>query len=822
MALPDSEQAHGGGRVLIVDDDTDVAESLQLLLAMEGYDVALAADPPSANRMLDEFAPDLALIDVRLKDISGIALMAALHERRPDLLCVVMTAYASIDTAVEALHAGAYDYLRKPLHSSDLLNTLRHCFERVVLARQKAAAEEALRLRNEELERINRRLQLVVDSMRGLTNYATLKELCPRVLEEVAVNMAADGGSVYVRDGDHLVLCHALDPGHAPLSIPLPLTGNGVFAQALESRQPVLISEIEAARGTLPSGWSGYEDRSLLAFPLLADDGEEFGVLSLHTKAEPPFTPQDRDVGLILISFACETMRAVKALEELSQSEERFRSLVESCPVGIYEMTREGQFLSANRAGLDMLALACESDWRGRRYLDFIAPADRGSVGGLLELAQQGRLSQGQFVVDLQEGQRHFSANFAPLSSAEGGARSIVAIAQDVTERHHAEERLRQSQKMEAVGQLTGGIAHDFNNLLQVILGNAYLVKEDVAAESSIAERVETMSHAALRGSELTSRLLAFSRQQPLQPETVDLYEVILGMRDMLVRALGETVHIETHKAAGLWLTHADPGQVENAVLNLAINARQAMPDGGRLTISVSNKTLPPHAAGNPEGLDAGDYVVLRVSDTGEGMSAAVAERAFEPFFTTKEVGEGSGLGLSMVYGFAQQSGGRATIDSAEGAGARVSLYLPRARESRQAQSAATTVVAPRGGQETILVVEDDPDVRSLSVAILKSLGYDVLAAADGASALLLLEDVRRVDLLLTDAVLVGGMSGAALIREIRRRRKDMRAVMMTGYAATNLEQGSWDSRPPELLMKPFTQQELASLVRAVLDADVD
>jgi PAS domain S-box-containing protein len=444
-------------RVLIVDDDPEFAEGLELLLTAEKYDVGLAHDAAAAKEVIGRFTPEVALIDIRLAGSSGINLISELHEKRPDILCIMITAFASTDTAIEAIHAGAYDYLCKPFHGSDLFATLDRCFERILLTREKATAEAALVARNEELEQINKRLQLVVRSMQNLTHYSTLRELCPRVQEEVARNMAADGGSVYLREGDQLVLKHALDPGHAPRTISFPLSSESVFGAALDSKSPVLLSEIGSGHELLPSGWTGYEDRSLLAFPLLGDDGEEIGVLSLHAKRAPPFTEQDRDIGLILISFICETIRAVQALEGLAKSEERFRSLVENSPFCIHEMDLSGRMLAMNKAGIEMVDLGEAGNFEGMDYLEFVAPAERERVANLLGRARAGEVCHFEFETGENGASRIFESCFAPLRDPDGTVHKIMGITQDVTERKRGQEQLLQAQKMQAVGQLTGG-----------------------------------------------------------------------------------------------------------------------------------------------------------------------------------------------------------------------------------------------------------------------------------------------------------------------------------------------------------------------------
>jgi prevent-host-death family protein len=410
---------------------------------------------------------------------------------------------------------------------------------------------------------------------------------------------------------------------------------------------------------------------------------------------------------------------------------------------------------------------------------------------------------------------RHVREIARPVFDGDGAVIQEFGTAQDITEMKQAEEQLRQAQKMEAVGQLTGGVAHDFNNLLAVIMGNAEILQDRVGDDDRSTQAV---IRAATRGAELTQRLLAFSRRQPLRPRTVDLDGLVAGMFELLARTLGETIEVEAVAGRGLRPALADPGQVENALLNLAINAQHAMPAGGKLTIETANVVLDAEYAATYLEVSPGDYVLLAVSDTGTGMAPEVLEHAFEPFFTTKDVGEGSGLGLSMVYGFAKQSGGHVTIYSEQGRGTTVKLYLPQAEGPGPDTGEAVERDAPGAKGERILVLEDDPDVRTLAVSLLEGLGYEVLEAQDGKEALVVLARDSRVDLLLSDVVLPGGMSGPQLAEEARRRDPGLKILFMSGYPEKAVRRNGSLGKSVEVLSKPFRKHDLAERVRAVLD----
>jgi signal transduction histidine kinase len=388
--------------------------------------------------------------------------------------------------------------------------------------------------------------------------------------------------------------------------------------------------------------------------------------------------------------------------------------------------------------------------------------------------------------------------------------------------RIQAEDVLWHTQKLEAVGQLTGGVAHDFNNLLTVITGNLDLLEEVIAGNRRLtAERqlklLRAAQNAAEHGAQLIRQLLAFSRRSVLHSETVDLNAVIAGFEDFLRRALGEAITLELAFAPDLWLCDIDPAQFEAAMLNLVVNARDAMPAGGHLRIASGNLDAEP-TGGAERALTPDAYVWVSVSDDGVGMEPDVVQRAFEPFFTTKEVGQGSGLGLSQVYGFVTQSNGHVAVESVPGAGTSLTLYLPRADGTAQPRAAPAKTSAPSGiGTETILVVEDDAGVLDLAVTMIRDLGYKVLVAADGIEALALLGGGTPVDLLFTDIVMPRGFSGAALAAESRRIRSELKILMTSGYPA--MRSATWASGAFPIIQKPYSRDALARALRETLDS---
>jgi signal transduction histidine kinase/CheY-like chemotaxis protein len=401
-------------------------------------------------------------------------------------------------------------------------------------------------------------------------------------------------------------------------------------------------------------------------------------------------------------------------------------------------------------------------------------------------------------------------------------------VHEEIAERMKAEDALRQAQKMEAIGQLTGGVAHDFNNLLTVIIGGldnmARHLDADAAARdyARLRRALHMATHSAERAATLTARLLAFSRRQALNPEALQADRLVLGIGELLQRSIGEQVDLELVGSPGLWPALADPNELEQAILNLAVNARDAMPDGGKLTIETQNVFLDEaYLSSVPEPVSPGQYVMIAVSDTGEGMDHDTLSRAFEPFFTTKETGKGTGLGLSQVYGFVRQSGGHVRMYSEVGQGTTAKLYLPRfhGEVTAVAAAGARLDISFLRGTETVLLVEDDDGVRAYSSGVLRELGYNVIEASDAASALAALNEPTQIDLLFTDVVLPGGLHGHKLAEEVRKRQPRVRVLFTSGYTRNAIVHNGRLDPGVQLITKPFTYDDLAERVRRVLDA---
>ncbi len=541
-----------------------------------------------------------------------------------------------------------------------------------------------------------------------------------------------------------------------------------------------------------------------------------------------------RDTGGTLIGFAKVTRDITERQQAqitLLESERRYRRLVEAVvDYAIFQLDPAGNVTTWN-AGAQRIKGYRPEEIIGLHFSEFYTSEDR--VGGvparaLAQASETGRYEAEGWRVR-KDGSKFFaSVVIDRILDDAGELVGFAKVTRDITERQEAQAKLKvaqdqfaASQKLEAIGQLTGGIAHDFNNLLMIVLGNIETAQRHLKSipQSANLQRVlDNAMRGARRAAALTSRLLAFSRRQTLDPKPLNVNNFLTGSVEFLQRSLGEQVDVQAVGSAGLWTVEVDSNHLESALVNLAINARDAMPNGGKLTIEAANVFADEeYCKQNPE-LSPGQYVVICVSDTGLGMSKEILGHAFEPFFTTKELGHGTGLGLSQVYGFVKQSGGHIKIYSEEGHGTTVKIYLPRytgpvAPEAREDQG-----VAEGTQSETILVVEDDPDLRTYLAEILRNLNYEVLAVPNAQSALtILLQAERRVDLLLTDIVMPG-INGRELGRRAQEMRPELPILYMTGYSRNAVVHHGRLDEGVELLQKPVSQAELASRVRELLD----
>lgn len=579
-----------------------------------------------------------------------------------------------------------------------------------------------------------------------------------------------------------------------------------------------------------------------LAFELVCENGQRMPVLLNST------LKRDTAGNPLVIRTTILDARGRRAYEEelrrakrqAEEAEAAVRQLAEELESRVRQRTQERDRIWRSSqdifavAGMDGAVLSFNPAFT--RILGW-STDDLSSPGapGLAELVDPQHLPRLRDVLESLSGGRPVDRFDAPLRHKSAGHRwlsmaitpeadMLYIVARDITEERRQveavrkmEEALHQAQKMESIGKLTGGVAHDFNNILQIIAGNLELLKLELAGNTQAAQRLQQARFAVDRGAKLASQLLSFARRQPLQPVPTNLGRVVREMDDLLRRALGESIEIETIVGGGLWTAALDRNQFENVLLNLAVNARDAMKGAGKLTIELGNAMLDDHYALQHADVDPGQYVMLAVSDTGSGMSSDMLEQVFEPFFTTKPEGEGTGLGLSMVHGFVKQSGGHIKVYSEVGVGTTFKIYLPRVLEA-EAREISLRDKPAEGGAETVLIVEDDPAVQAIAVDMLSSLGYKVLKAMDGQSALSILRSGIPIDLLFTDVVMPGPVRSPDLARQAQVIMPGIAVLFTSGYTQNAIVHGGRLDPGVELISKPYLREDLARKVRHVLD----
>ncbi len=509
-----------------------------------------------------------------------------------------------------------------------------------------------------------------------------------------------------------------------------------------------------------------------------------------------------------------------RAEDALRDREEQLRLITDNLPASIVQVGPDRRYRFVNKMATELLARPA-SEIVGKKASEIVSAETYEALRPLVDAVLAGNRQDFQSTLTYPDGSvRQMEFVYIPQTGPDQMVNGYFGLGMDISRRHALEEHLRQSQKMEAVGQLTGGIAHDFNNLLAVIMGNLELLLERTGSDAGISKLATRALGATQRGADLTHRLLAFSRRQPLRPVSVDISHLVQGMHDLLARTLGEAIEIELVVAAELWRCEVDAGQLESAILNLSINARDAMPQGGKLTIETSNAHLDDAYAAAQEEVEPGQYVLLAVSDTGTGMSAEIIAQAFEPFFTTKEVGKGSGLGLSMIHGFVKQSRGHVRIYSELGEGTTMRLYFPRSTADPVSGhgAVAPAVIDTSALGEVVMVVEDDVDVRTVAVSILDELGYEILEAGTAVAALEQIERSRRLDLLITDVVLPGGLGGRDLADKALALKPSLKVLYMSGYTKNAIMHHGRLDEGVQLLTKPFGRADFALKIRQILD----
>ncbi len=869
---PAGSQSPGTGRrILLVDDNHDMRAYVRRLLEGQGYVVDAAADGEDALAEARISAPDLVLTDVMMPRLDGFGLLRAIRSD-PALAgvpVILLSARAGEEAKVEGLEAGADDYLIKPFAARELLARVH---ANIQMAEVRREANRAVFRSEQRYLMTHDRLTLAlstgrvavfewsVDSDRLVIQGPLVEVFGVASKEaEAGLPLAAFLDAIDPRDRDRVmaILDRSLETGE-PYEAEYRVHGAGhervVISRGTveldssgQKRMAGVVIDITEEREAREAQREQSRALEILsaAAAAISGDLDQARVVQTITDASVELTGarfgaffynhvDEQGESYTLYTLAGAPREAFSGFPMPRNTEVFGPTFAGEGVVRSEDITKDPRYgRMAPHHGMPNGHLPVRS------YLAVPVKSRSGEVlGGLFlghpecgvfdERAEERAVALASQAAIALDNARLFEASERELRrrrEAEAELQSLNAsleerVAQEVAERAKAEDALRQAQKMEAVGQLTGGVAHDFNNLLTVIIGGLDTIKRSKPSDEVRVTRAAEMAlQGALRAASLTERLLAFSRRQPLAPKPLQLNALVRDMTELLHRTLGEQIELEGILSPRLWRIEADQNQLESAILNLAVNARDAMPDGGKLTIETANTALDESYSAIDAEVLPGQYVMIAVSDTGTGMSKETLARVFEPFYTTKEVGKGTGLGLSMIYGFAKQSGGHVTIYSEEGQGTTVKLYFPRYLGQSEGAGTSASLKAPTSSEgEVVLVVEDNEDVRAYSTLILGELGYEVLEADDADAALAILKSDRRIDLLFTDVVLPG-KSGRVLADAAAELRPGLKVLFTTGYSRNAIvHQGRLDAGV-QLISKPFTFEQLATRVRDLLDA---
>lgn len=842
-----------GKSVVLADDNADMRDYLQRLLEDEGYHVRAMADGEAALTVINQARPDLVLSDVMMPKLDGFGLLSRLRAAPAlaDVPVILLSARAGAEAQVEGLEAGADDYLAKPFAARELLARVNANIRMAEVRRELTAVVRESELRFRNMADHAPVMMWVADATGAViylnklwhdfTGRAPEASLGTGWLDAVheddrqaaqAVVMGTQPGHGATRveyrlrkaDGGYRWVVNAAVPRHSEDGRLLGSIGSVLDIDERKEAELALKAQTEVLARLNQSAAAVAGDRDLERVVQTVTDagvalcGAEFGAFFYNVLDESGE------------SYLLYTLSGVprSAFEKfpMPRNTAVFGPTFEG--LGIVrsdDITKDPRYgKSAPYHGMPKGHLPVCS------YLAVPVRSRSGEViGGLFfghskpgvftPLAEEGLVGLAAQAAVAMDNARLFQDRLKAEQQLQNlNAELELRVAKEVADRMSAEEALRQAQKMEAVGQLTGGVAHDFNNLLTIIVGGLDTIRRAKPEDHARIKRAADMAlQGAQRASSLTSRLLAFSRRQPLTPKPLDLNGLVRDMTELLHRTLGEQIELEGVLSPRLWTVEADANQLESAIINLAVNARDAMPGGGKLTIETANMFLDQRYVETTAEVVPGQYVLISVSDTGSGIPKDVVSRVFEPFYTTKEVGRGTGLGLSMVYGFVKQSGGHVTIYSEVGEGTTVKMYFPR-YHGQDIPVETSEPPAPGGSAgETVLVVEDNEDVRSHSVMILSEMGYRVLQAEAADAAIAILETDQRVDLLFTDVVLPG-RSGKVLADEAIKLRPELKVLFTTGYSRNAIVHHGRVDAGVELLSKPFTYEQLAARVRDILD----
>jgi len=832
--------------ILIIDDESVIRQTYADFLEDRDFNVLTAENGLTGLEILKEARPDLVLTDLRMPEMNGLEVLQRAREISPETPLIVISGTGQISDTIQALRLGAWDYILKPVEDMSIItHAVDQALEKARLLSENRDYQQnleelvqerthELQQANERLSDINTRLQRVVKTTRELATCSDIEGFGATLLGEFAEHMMASGGSLFLIEEGGLRLLNALDISHIPEFIPYPLPETSVFRRAIKTEKPLLIQNIHQEQKVSSSGWKGYKDSSALIFPLPDEMGRIIGILSLHSKLQPPFIEQDREIGSILASHGSETLRAVQSSEAVRESEERQRIILDSLRIGIMVIDPDNQtVVEANPEASKLIGLQKEQ-LIGSKCHDFnccgavsscpfIEHHEKiDSQETLLRTAGETDIPIIKSVTSIQlNGRLHLLESFVDISKRKEIEKEKEAL----------ESQLIQAQKIEAVGILAGGLAHDLNNVLNGVFVPVSMLlnrlKQDKPLTDEMLDKQLTrIQYSGFRIADMVSQLMAVSYKQDLSLAPVDLNLSIKHVIKIAQNTFDKSVEIRPKLYQSPARTNADPTQIEQVLLNLAINASHSMTImrevdenwGGKLSIVVDK--IPSDSAFKKRYPDAddNDYWKLSVSDYGVGMDESILTQIFTPFFTTKQKGHGSGLGLSMVYNIIKQHGGFIDVESKPSVGSTFNVYLPEMTRNVEAVDAFGTDDGILMGEGVVLIVDDEEVSRSAAEEILKECGYQTVIVENGSQAVEIYEKKQQeIDLVLLDMVMPK-MSGKETYARLKEINPDVKVLLVSGFKQDDRIQSILSMGEIGFMQKPYNLVEFSKAIKDLIN----